>query len=120
LTWNAPAVYDGTTDTYSGGLRAALLLDVKLYVVFDVSGEISATSQGELYFTSLSNQGKYIAGQTAPGKIVIRTNYFQFNNLHNTIFRYISFVSTTSNGYDVLWVNATSGETVEDLIFDHC
>lgn len=121
LTWTAASSYDAVTDTYSGGLRAALLLDVKLCVVFDVAGAIDATSSGELYFTSLTDQGKYVAGQTAPGKIVIYTDYFQFNNLKNTIFRYISFVSQSESGYDTLWVNAFgASESVENVIFDHC
>jgi len=100
-----------------GSLKEAIQTPGPRIVVFDVSGEIDATSQ--LAYTNIINGSAYdnitIAGQTAPaGGISIRTNEFRFANVSNIVMRYVRFRNDVGS-QDTLWFWGGS-----DIIFDHC
>jgi len=83
LDWAAP-----------GGLREAITTQGSRTIIFDVSGEIDATQEGD--FSKLIDGPNYdnitIAGQTAPaGGITILTNEFMFWDVSNIIIRYVRF-----------------------------
>lgn len=106
LDWNA-----------TGGLKEAIQTKGKRIIVFNVSGEIDATSQGD--WSTIIQGSDYdnitIAGQTAPhGGITIKTNEFRFGKVSNVIFRYIRFRGTS-------WTRDTLAFWGgENIIFDHC
>ena len=100
-----------------GSLKEAIQTPGPRIIVFDVSGEIDATSQ--LPYSNIINGSAYdnitIAGQTAPaGGISIRTNEFRFANVSNIIMRYVRFRNDVGS-QDTLWFWGGS-----DIIFDHC
>ncbi len=103
--------------TGSGSLKEALQTSGPRIIVFDVSGEIDATSQSD--FNSIIEGSNYdnltIAGQTAPhGGISIRTSEFMFKDVNNIIIRYIRFRNLGVT-QDAQWFINTS-----NVIFDHC
>lgn len=108
LNWDGP-----------GSLKEAIQTTGPRIIVFDVSGEIDATSQG--YFEDLINGPLYnnltIAGQSAPhGGITLKTTHNIFNNVSDVIIRYIRFrVDTQNFNEDALWFL-----TGQNIIFDHC
>lgn len=127
LTWNAAgaAVYDATTDTYSGSFYDLFYsLDIPAkHIVFDISGIIQVPAYTVLDFNTLTNKGNItVSGQTAPGKVVFETDYFQIENISNLIWRYCSFynIGTVAPGADVLWVSSATGNTSQNIIIDHC
>lgn len=107
LDWDAP-----------GGLKEAIQTTGPRIIVFDVSGEIDATSEG--YYTPIISGSQFdnltIAGQTAPlGGITIRTSEFMFQNVSNVIIRYIRFRNDITSIQDAAWFIGGS-----DIIIDHC
>ena len=106
LNWEGP-----------GSLKEAIQTPGPRIVVFDVSGEIDATSEGD--YSCVAQGSQYdnitIAGQTAPaGGITIRTNEWRFCDVDNVIIRYIRYRGTSYVRDTVsFWGNT-------DLIFDHC
>ena len=101
----------------AGGLKEALQTTGARTIVFDVSGEIDATSESD--FSVLINGSSFdnvtIAGQTAPhGGITVRTSEFIFQNVDNVICRYIRF-RNTGISQDALWLI-----NCNNIIFDHC
>ncbi|MEC7264480.1 MAG: right-handed parallel beta-helix repeat-containing protein [Bacteroidota bacterium] len=107
LNWSGP-----------GSLKEAIQTPGKRIIVFDVSGEIDATSQGA--YSPIIKGSSYndmtIAGQTAPqGGITLRTTEFMFENVSNVILRYIRFRQSANSAQDALWFVDCS-----DLIIDHC
>ncbi|WP_435132187.1 T9SS type A sorting domain-containing protein [Formosa sp. A9] len=107
LNWDGP-----------GSLKEALRTQGPRTIVFDVSGEIDATSQGA-YSTIISGAAYNdvtIAGQTAPeGGITIRTSEFMFTNVSNIIIRYIRFRGDKGSAQDAFWLGGGS-----NIIIDHC
>jgi len=104
-------------DSGSGSLRAALDATVPRTIVFEVGGTINLNSN--IY---VSNGDLTLAGQTAPGDgILIKGGMVQFEE-SNVIVRYIKFRPgpTAPSGYDAVSITAWAGNTVEDIIFDHC
>jgi hypothetical protein len=107
LEWAAP-----------GGLREAITTPGPRTVVFDVSGEIDATSEGAYVpiiegsdFNDLT-----IAGQTAPeGGITLRTTEFMFSGVDNVILRYLRFRQDKGSNQDAMWMTGVSR-----IIVDHC
>lgn len=107
LDWDAP-----------GGLREAIATPGPRTIVFDVSGEIDATSMGayEAIIDGSEFNDLTIAGQTAPeGGITIRTTEFMFRNVDNVILRYLRFRQDPSSNQDAMWMTSTSR-----MIIDHC
>ncbi|NRD20144.1 Ig-like domain-containing protein [Winogradskyella eckloniae] len=107
LDWDAP-----------GGLREAIQTPGPRIIVFDVSGEIDATSEWD--YTPIISGSDYdnitIAGQSAPaGGISIRTSEFMFQNVNNVIIRYIRFRGQASSIQDAFWLTGGS-----NIIIDHC
>ncbi len=107
LDWNAP-----------GGLKEAIQTPGPRIIVFDVSGEIDATSQWD--YTPIISGSNYdnitIAGQSAPaGGITILTSEFMFQNVSNVIIRYVRFRSNPSSIQDAFWFTGGS-----NIIVDHC
>ena len=107
LDWDAP-----------GGLKEAIQTTGPRIIVFDVSGEIDATSEG--YYTPIISGSQFdnltIAGQTSPlGGITIRTSEFMFQNVSNVIIRYIRFRNDITSIQDAAWFIGGS-----DIIIDHC
>ncbi|WP_299100127.1 Ig-like domain-containing protein [uncultured Winogradskyella sp.] len=107
LDWDAP-----------GGLREAIQTPGPRIIVFDVSGEIDATSQGA--YTPIITGPEYdnitIAGQSAPaGGITLITTEFMFTNVSNVIIRYIRFRGGINSYQDAVWL--TGGN---NIIIDHC
>ncbi len=107
LDWDAP-----------GGLKEAIQTPGPRIIVFDVSGEIDATS--EWNYTPIISGSDYdnitIAGQSAPaGGISIKTSEFMFREVSNVIIRYIRFRNAENSIQDSLWF--TGGN---NIIFDHC
>lgn len=107
LNWTGP-----------GSLKEAIQTPGKRTIVFDVSGEIDATSEGA--FSKLISGSAYdsltIAGQTAPaGGITIRTNEFMLFDVSNIIIRYVRFRNDTTSTQDALWIHGG-----ENIILDHC
>ncbi|WP_298499323.1 Ig-like domain-containing protein [uncultured Algibacter sp.] len=138
LEWNPPgeAVYDSTTDTYSGGfydLFYGLNIPAK-QIVFDVAGTIvvggpvGGVPSSHVALTMTGKGNITISGQTAPGKIVFKTNFWWLQNMQNVIFRYVSFASTgvgwsrlnNLNEVDALWIRSSAGGTTENIMIDHC
>ncbi|WMI67276.1 hypothetical protein [Mangrovimonas sp. YM274] len=104
-------------DSGSGSLRAALTASGTRTIVFEVGGTITLNSN--IYVTS---GNLTIAGQTAPGGgILIKGGMVQFE-ASNIIVRHIRFRSGPSagSGTDSVSITAWSGNTVENVIFDHC
>lgn len=106
LNWDGP-----------GSLKEALTTTGPRTIVFDVSGEIDATSQSD--YSIICNGSSYndvtIAGQTAPeGGITIRTSEFIFWEVSNVIIRYIRFRNEGTT-QDAIWFQGG-----EDIIIDHC
>ena len=92
-----------------GGLKQALLTTGPRTIVFDVSGEIDASTEPQWeYLLDGSNYDNLtIAGQTAPlGGITIKTSQFFIHNLDNVIIRYIRFRRSASSGFNssALWL----------------
>ena len=107
LDWSAP-----------GGLKEAIQTPGERIIVFDVSGEIDATSQSAYNPIIMGSQydGLTIAGQSAPyGGITIITNEFMFQDVDNVIIRYIRFRQGSSSNQDAVWFLGCS-----DMIIDHC
>ena len=107
LDYNAP-----------GGLREAIQTPGPRIIVFDVSGEIDATSEGD--YTPIIHGSAYdnitIAGQTAPaGGITIRTSEFMFQDVDNVVIRYIRFRNDVDSYQDAVWFTGGS-----NIILDHC
>lgn len=107
----------------TGGLKEALQTQGARTIVFDVSGEIDASS--EPAYATIINGSLYdnitIAGQTAPaGGITIRTSEFMFQNVSNVIIRYIRFrhVGVNLPGNHKRDAIALLGGT--NIIIDHC
>lgn len=106
LDWDAP-----------GGLKEAIKTTGPRIIVFDVSGEIDATQEGNY---SILMQGSNfdnmtIAGQYAPaGGITILTNEFMPFDVDQVIYRYIRF---RNNGgtQDAFWHQGG-----QNIIVDHC
>ena len=101
-----------------GSLKEAIMTKGPRIIVFDVSGEIDASSQGD--YDPIIQGAEFdnitIAGQSAPeGGITIRTNEFAFYEVDNVIIRYIRFRSRVGSSVDALNFQATS-----KVIFDHC
>lgn len=112
LDWDAP-----------GGLKEAIQTPGPRIIVFDVSGEIDATSEGN-YTDIISghNTDIYnnltIAGQTAPeGGITIKTSFFRFESIDNFVIRYIRFRRSTTENFNAstAWFRGCS-----NYIIDHC
>lgn len=130
LTWNTSVTYDATTDSYSGGFYNMFYeLDIPAkIIVFDVAGYIVLPEFVDLDFRFKTNQGNItIAGQTAPGKIVFKTNYFIVRDVNNLIWRYCSFTKNDEDyplsGWDALEFstnNINNGGSSSDIIIDHC
>jgi uncharacterized protein YjdB len=107
LNWTGP-----------GSLKAAIQTTGPRTIVFDVSGEIDATSENA--YVPIINGATFndvtIAGQTAPnGGITVRTSEFMFQNVDNIIIRYVRFRQDTSSNQDAIWMLNCSNS-----IFDHC
>ncbi|WP_179338825.1 T9SS type A sorting domain-containing protein [Winogradskyella ludwigii] len=103
-----------------GGLKQALLTTGPRTIVFDVSGEIDASTEPQWeYLLDGSNYDNLtIAGQTAPlGGITIKTSQFFIHNLDNVIIRYIRFRRSASSGFNssALWLRGCT-----NVIVDHC
>ena len=101
-----------------GGLKNALETSGARTIVFDVSGEIDASLDGDYYELSNPNYDDVtIAGQSAPnGGITIKTPYFSFSGLSNVIFRYVRFRdSNTLESTDCIWM-----QKANNVVFDHC
>lgn len=101
-----------------GGLKEAIQTTGARTIVFDVSGEIDATSQAA--YSVLINGSTFdnltIAGQTAPnGGISVRTSSFIFQDVDNIIVRYVRFRG--SNAVDQDAISILGGT---NIIFDHC
>lgn len=125
LTWNTSLVYDAATNSYSGGFYNLFYeLDVPAKtILFKVSGTIVVPTYLESNFASKTNKGNVsILGQSAPGKIVFSTDYWNIINISNLIWRYCSFYrrDDVAAGADVLWISSTTGEKSENIIIDHC
>ncbi len=107
LDWDAP-----------GGLREAIATAGPRTIVFDVSGVIDATSQGD--FESIVVGSDFndltIAGQTAPeGGITVRTSEFMFRDVDNVIIRHVRFRQVPGSPRDAMWMTGVS-----KLVIDHC
>lgn len=108
LNWSGP-----------GSLKEAITTPGKRTIVFDVSGEIDATSEAQ--WSVLIQGSQYdsltIAGQTAPaGGITLRTSWLQFWEVDNIIIRYIRIRnSQTYASGDAAWFFGCS-----NVIIDHC
>ena len=108
LDWDAP-----------GGFKEAIQTPGPRIIVFDVSGEIDASGEGDYY--NIINGSAYdnitIAGQTAPsGGITVITSSFRFANVDNVILRYIRFRNAPGQGTtDALWFWGGS-----NMVLDHC
>lgn len=104
-------------DSGSGSLRAALEAKGARTVVFRVGGTINLNSG-----IHISNGNLTIAGETAPGGgILIKGNVVQVE-ANNVIIRYIRFRlgSSAPSDTDAFSITAWGGETVENIIIDHC
>ncbi|MBO3097921.1 Ig-like domain-containing protein [Gelidibacter pelagius] len=108
LNWDGP-----------GSLKEAIKTKGPRTIVFDVSGEIDATSQGnyEDLIVGSDYDNITIAGQTAPhGGITIRTSFIIFRDVDNVVVRYIRFRNTNKySSSDPIWNQGGS-----NIIFDHC
>lgn len=123
LIHDSPAVYHSSTDSYTGGFQSLMLLDIPAkHIVFDVAGTIEIPDGATWKWTNLNYKGNItISGQTAPGKVVISTDFLVFQDLSNVIFRYLSFYSRgVFQQSDVLWIYASEGNVVDNLVVDHC
>ncbi len=102
-----------------GSFKWALKQKYPRIIVFDVSGEIDATSEGN--WSTLIQGDEYsnltIAGQTAPkGGIALKTSFLQIHSVNNIIVRNIRFRGAQMfDTASTLWVFSCS-----DVIFDHC
>lgn len=109
-----------------GGLKEAIQTQGARTIVFDVSGEIDATSEGA--FAVLINGSNYdnltIAGQTAPeGGITIKTSYFMFQDVDNVIVRHVRFRNegiVIEVGESQYLPDAFKFLGGNNIIFDHC
>jgi uncharacterized protein YjdB len=111
LDWNAP-----------GGLKEAITTPGPRIIVFDVSGEIDATSEGA--YTPIISGSQYnnitIAGQTAPaGGITIRTTEFMFQNVSNVVIRYLRFRNNVGSIQDAFWFTGGNNIVVDHCTFSH-
>lgn len=110
----------------TGSLKYAITRPFPRTIVFDVSGEIDATSEGA--FAVLINGSSYdnmtIAGQTAPeGGITIKTSYFMFQDVDNVIVRYIRFRNIGTPivvGQSTFLPDTFSYLGGTSIVFDHC
>ena len=103
--WSDDLSYDPVTDTYSGSLLAALKLDEPRYILFDIAGRFGAPFGVQLDFNEIGNGGNFtLVGHTAPGPVVISTDYFQLDNLNNAIIRYINVEARDTE--DAVWISA--------------
>ena len=102
-----------------GSLKWAIKQTFTRTIVFDVSGEIDATS--ETNFGILIQGSQYnnftIAGQTAPeGGISIRTSFFGFKGVDNFIIRHVRFRNSDAIATsDAFWLFDCN-----QYIMDHC
>lgn len=123
LNPSAPLVYDAASDSYSGGIRAALgnsLNGRPRYIVFDVSGNIDISS-GDL-LTSRSDIT--IFGQSAPrGGITLHGDNVQFTGGDNLIIRYLRSRNGKQQANPISDDQSTYGFKVasggDNIIFDH-
>ena len=108
LNWDGP-----------GSLKEAITTPGPRTIVFDVSGEIDATSMGD--YETLVSGSEYgnltIAGQTAPnGGITIKTSFFVLNEVDNVILRFLRFRNNSSHSNsDAVWLLGS-----DTVIYDHC
>jgi hypothetical protein len=110
LNWTGP-----------GSLKEAIQTAGPRIIVFDVSGEIDATSEPD--YSVLINGSSYdnitLAGQSAPpGGITIKVSAFIFDSISHVICRYIRFRQDSSIAgvdQDSLWMLGGS-----NIIYDHC
>src|SRR4051812_37971162 len=96
-------------DTGAGSFRDAVSAGNRT-VVFDVGGVITINSQ-----VAFSNN-LTIAGQTAPGGIVVYGDGVSLSNRNNIIVRYITFRQGISSGSGDKALNITNGY---NIILDH-
>ena len=102
--------------TGSGSLRAALTASGPRTVIFEVGGTIDLQGND----IDIESGNITVAGQTAPGDgILIRNGKIQIE-ASNVIIRYIRSRSGIGPEEDGIAVTAYSGNTVEDVILDHC
>ncbi|RUA13839.1 MAG: hypothetical protein DSY83_10655 [Flavobacteriia bacterium] len=106
LDSRAPLVYDSSSNTYSGGIRAALSQNIgPRYIVFNVSGNIDISGSD----LTISRDDITVFGQSAPrGGITIHGDNIQFNGVNNIIMRYIRSRNGSTGSYD------SSGEISDD------
>ncbi|TXJ98821.1 hypothetical protein [Flagellimonas pelagia] len=106
LNASTPLSYDSGSNTYSGGLRAALSQNIgPRYIVFTVSGNISIAGSDLM----ISRDDITIFGQSAPrGGITIHGDNIQFSGVNNIIVRYIRSRNGSTKSYD------SSGEISDD------
>ncbi len=107
---------DTNTNTYQGTFRWAMYQEYPRIIVFDVSGTI--TLNGRIMMGKTTNRDNVtVLGQTAPeGGITIAGSYFQWEETHNAIIRYIRFRGgdAGSSTKALRWIKSHYG------IFDHC
>ncbi|WP_405571287.1 Ig-like domain-containing protein [Winogradskyella sp. Asnod2-B02-A] len=110
-----------------GSLKEAIQTEGPRTIVFDVSGEIDASTQGNYEYVIDGRTGNYdnltIAGQTAPeGGITVKTSWFGFGNVNNFIIRHIRFRRTTSTlpfVASAAWFRGCSNFIVDHATFSH-
>jgi hypothetical protein len=111
----------------TGSLKWALLQNYPRTIVFDVSGEIDATSESN-FVDLLDGDGNTnydnftIAGQTAPeGGITVKTSFLGFRGIDNFIIRNVRFRRDDSTPYnaDAAWFFGCTNYIVDHCTFSH-
>lgn len=104
-----------------GGLKEAIQTKGKRIIVFDVSGVIDATSQGEYSYIIKGEDydNLTIAGQSAPhGGITILTKEFMFQDVSNVVIRNIRFRGTTWTR-DSFWMHGGKDIMISNCTFSY-
>ena len=104
-------------DSGSGSFRAAMEASGSRTVVFRIGGTINLTSH--IY---VNNGNITIAGETAPGGGILIRDKSVIIRTSNVIIRNIRFRLGPNAGSDddAFSITAPSGQTLENIIVDHC
>ncbi len=104
------------TDSTHGSFEWAVTQTYPRIIVFDVSGIIEGDKTNQLVITS-----PYItiAGQTAPGPVVINNAYTTFRT-HDVLVQHVGFTGSTKASSTSLSVNTYGNHPVYNFVVDHC